>query len=172
MKTRNSTKIVFSAPKFFVEESVLTTGKKQRKRYLIVLNDTVTIIPFTQKNELILVKEYRDSVAKNVLMLPGGGIEKGEKPKGAAYRELLEETGYKAGKLTLFSRLHPISKSIRRTQYYYVATNLTKSEQALEGDEKIEVLKISRGKALELVKAYGLGVSEHNMELFRFLTHS
>ena len=83
----------------------------------------------------------------------------------------MEETGYKAGKLVLFSKMHPISKSIRRTQYYYVATNLTKSKQALEADEKIEVKKIMREKALELVKTYGLGVPEHNMELFRFLTH-
>ena len=59
MKKRNSTKVVFNAPKFFIEESVVTTGKGPGKRYLVVLNDTVTIIPFTQKKELILVKEYR-----------------------------------------------------------------------------------------------------------------
>jgi ADP-ribose pyrophosphatase len=64
----------------------------------------VGILAITDENRLLLVEQYRPAVGKRVVELPAGlaGDSKehrGERPEVAAERELLEETGYRAGEL-------------------------------------------------------------------------
>ena len=60
----------------------------------------VVIVAFRDENTILLVKQYRYPIAKTVLELPAGKLEKGEDPFEAAKRELEEETGYCANKWT------------------------------------------------------------------------
>lgn len=61
--------------------------------------DFAVVVALTKDERLVLVRQYRHGVEKVLLELPAGAIEKGEDPKVAAGRELLEETGYQAGHL-------------------------------------------------------------------------
>jgi len=65
----------------------------------------VGILPVTAEGELILVEQYREPLERRVIEIPAGlcGDEpefRGEAFAATAARELLEETGYRAGKLT------------------------------------------------------------------------
>ena len=55
--------------------------------------DQVTILPIIDHDKLLLVKQYRPAIKKYTLEFPGGGINRNEKPKNGAIRELFEETG-------------------------------------------------------------------------------
>jgi len=61
----------------------------------------VVLVPVTDENELILVEQYRIPVRSRVMELPAGLAgdtgELDESLKTAAQRELIEETGYRAG---------------------------------------------------------------------------
>lgn len=71
--------------------------------------------------------------------LPGGKIEEGETPEQAARRELLEETGYEAGSLTLFSEYHGNSKFIF-PEYVFIARDCRRvAEPNLDNGEKLTV---------------------------------
>ena len=64
------------------------------------------VVPVTEEGNVVLVRQWRQPVGGFVLELPGGGVERGEDPKEAARRELLEETGYRAGDLTRLASVH------------------------------------------------------------------
>ena len=55
--------------------------------------DQVTILTIVDHDKLLLVKQYRPAIKKYTLEFPGGGINRNEKPKNGAIRELFEETG-------------------------------------------------------------------------------
>jgi ADP-ribose pyrophosphatase len=69
--------------------------------------DYASMICFTQAGEVILVEQYRPAVEDTVLEMPAGTIEPGEDPADCAVRELLEETGYRAGRVEVLGWLYP-----------------------------------------------------------------
>ena len=54
----------------------------------------VCTLALTPDKKVILVRQFRPGPEKIVTEIPGGFIDKGESPKAAAKRELLEESGY------------------------------------------------------------------------------
>ena len=59
--------------------------------------DAAIIVPITESNEVVLVRQYRPPLEMMELGLPAGLVEEGERPEEAAHRELAEETGYTGG---------------------------------------------------------------------------
>lgn len=67
------------------------------KREMIEHRGAAAMLAFDENNKLILVKQHRFPHGY-VLEIPAGTLEKKEKPVKCAFRELEEETGYRAKK--------------------------------------------------------------------------
>lgn len=75
--------------------------------YRIESPDWVNIVALTRDEHLVLVRQFRHGSRTVTLEIPGGLIDPGETPSQAAGRELLEETGFRAGRLEDLGSLNP-----------------------------------------------------------------
>ena len=97
----------------------------------------VLIIPLLARNRLILLKQYRPVIGSFLYELPAGTLEKGESPAACARRELIEETGHAAGKLTRLQTIFPVPGYSTERIVIYKAEVLRASTGAAEADEVI-----------------------------------
>ena len=88
------------------EEVQLPDGRILDDYYVSVRPEVALVFPVTPAGEVIMVRQYKHGAREILLELPGGVCDPGEPPEASARRELLEETGYAAGRLTHLATLH------------------------------------------------------------------
>src|ERR1700679_847418 len=108
-------------------------------REVCVHPGAVVIVPMQNEETVILIRNRRHSIGEVLLELPAGTLEKGEDPMNCAGRELEEETGMLAGKLVALPSYYTSPGLLTEKMYPFVATNLEKSQTALEEGEEIEL---------------------------------
>jgi ADP-ribose pyrophosphatase len=90
---------------FRVDEVVLPSGTTIEYGVL-ESGGFAAVVPITEDGRVLLVRQWRQPLEAFTLELPSGGVEVGEDPEGAAERELLEETGYRAQGLVHLASVH------------------------------------------------------------------
>ncbi|MGQ0605404.1 MAG: NUDIX hydrolase [Candidatus Nitrosotenuis sp.] len=131
----------------------LTVKGRKIKREIIEHRGAAAILAFDEKGKVILVKQHRFPHGY-VLEIPAGTLEKGERPVKCAFREIQEETGYKARKMTHFLTYYPSVGYNKEAIHCFVAKNLKKvSGQALDEDEIMSVVKVDLKKLIGMIKA-------------------
>ncbi len=124
----------------------LDTGEVAVREY-IRHSGGVGIVPVVDGN-VILIRQFRISIERELIELPAGRLEPGEDPMACAGRELEEEIGYRAGKLIpIASYFASVGNSNERMQLF-LALDLEKTERRLESDERIREVVMP----LEIVK--------------------
>ena len=78
--------------KVYVDRVILPNGDETGREYL-KHNGAVGIVVLTDDGKVIMVRQFRYPFHRDMLEIPAGKIDPGEKPIDAAKRELLEETG-------------------------------------------------------------------------------
>jgi len=116
-------------------------------------NQAVGIIPVDEDGNTWLVGQYRYTLNEWSWEIPMGGSPKKEDTQKTALRELEEETGLVAGKLTEVLRLHPSNSITDEKGFVYLATDLRKGKQQLEDTEKdIQVKKLTLDEAVGMAQ--------------------
>lgn len=84
----------------------------------------IGIVPFTDNNEVILIRQFRPPLDGFVIELPAGLVDKGESFEQAVRRELVEETGYEAENVQFLTEGPMSSGASSEILSVYVATDL------------------------------------------------
>ncbi|MGC8533226.1 MAG: NUDIX hydrolase [Candidatus Parvarchaeum sp.] len=147
--------IVYNSPfnTLRIEEGYSKIRGKRLKDFRIIKNDAVVILPFLDKNTIIMEKQFRFAVNKTILEIPAGSIDKGESKENAVRRELAEETGYYPNKIKFLFKTWNNPALMDYFEYYYVAYDLIKKERNLDENEVITPVKIKFNDAIKKVYA-------------------
>jgi len=122
------------------------------------------IVPFLTEERIVLVRQYRESIDRELWELPAGTLagreDNGrvvatETPAACAARELREETGYAAARWDKVAELVVMPGGNEQILHLYFAHGLTRREQALEEGEAISEVRAFGGTELERMIASG-----------------
>ena len=131
----------------------LTIEGRKVRREIIRHPGAAAILAFDENGKVILEKQHRFPHGY-ILEIPAGTLEKNEKPKDCAFRELEEETAYKARKMTHLLTYYPSVGYNTETIHCFLATGLKKvSKPKFDSDEFITVVKMDLKKLLNMIKS-------------------
>jgi ADP-ribose pyrophosphatase len=125
---------------------------QQHTRQVVRHPGAVTILPMVDAEHVCLIRNYRPGVDQTLLELPAGTLEPGEDPRHTAFRELEEETGYRAQQMELLCEFYTSPGILDERMWLYVATQLTGGPQKLDDGEEIENEVVSWSECLRLVR--------------------
>jgi len=133
-----------------VDEVELADGRRST-REVVEHRGAVAIVPLLPDGRVLMVRQFRLPAGRELLEIPAGTLDPGEEPAACAARELREETGYAAARLTpLFcSFLAPgYSSELLHT---YAAEDLYPDSANADDDEQLELVEVPLSKALKLI---------------------
>ncbi|MDC1136329.1 NUDIX hydrolase [Nitrosopumilus sp.] len=123
------------------------------RREVIEHPGAAAMLAFDEKGKVLLVKQHRFPHGY-ILEIPAGTLEKGEKPIDCAYREIIEETGYEAKKMTkLISYFPSVGYNKEEINIFVASGTKKKFELKLDNDEFITVVKMDIKKLIGMIKS-------------------
>jgi ADP-ribose pyrophosphatase len=103
------------------------------------------------QTKVILIRQYRYAAEGYVYEVPAGRLDQGESPEACAHRELKEETGYSAARMTRLTTIFTTPGFTDERIHLFLATGLTPGESRLESDEILNTYPIAPSEALEMI---------------------
>lgn len=134
-------------------ETVEYENGKLGQREIVEHAPVVVIAPLLDDDTLLLVRQHRAPVAESLLELPAGGIDGDETPQAAVHRELIEETGYRAGEIRALSTFYSAPGYCNELMHLYLARDLQVGDAEPEEDESIELEPVSLAEARRLIRS-------------------
>ncbi len=123
-------------------DSVQMSNGRQTTREIVEHSDCIAVVVIDKNNNVLLVKQFRKPVEKELLEIPAGGIDPGEDSEEAVSRELREEIGYMPRKVQRLGGFYSAPGYSSEYLYLYLATDLVPSQLIAEDTEEINVVRV------------------------------
>ncbi len=145
--------VMFKGRKFRVEaQTVALPGGEKFRMEIVRHPGAAVVLPVLPDGRILLIDQLRRSVDRRLLELPAGTLDDGEDPAECARRELVEETGYAAGRLQPLVDFYSTPGICDERMFVLVATDLTAGTAAPEPQEDIRLCPMKYAEALEAVR--------------------
>lgn len=141
MTEPQSRRTLLTTPLFSVEHREYTTSDGGNfARDIIFHPGAVVILPVLDDGRIVLIRNLRYTVGRELLELPAGTREPDESPLNTAHRELIEETGYRAARMDPLVEFYASPGILTERMYVFVARGLVAEKQNLQQSEQITVV--------------------------------
>jgi ADP-ribose pyrophosphatase len=127
-------------------------GGKQVDREIVEHKPVAVMVPVDADGNVVLVRQYRLPAKSVLLEVPAGGIDEGESPEEAAQRELREETGLQARRLTLLGEFYVSPGFLTEYMHVFLAEGLEEAHAEPDADEDIVVVRMPLAEAVGLAE--------------------
>ena len=119
---------------------------------VVTFGECVGVVPFIDDERILLVRQYRYVQREDFRWeIPTGGVHAGESLEAATQRELQEEIGYRAGRLTWLNTNYTSKSVCDETAYLYLGQDLEPAALPPDETELLEVAAFPFAEALEMV---------------------
>lgn len=149
---------LFSHPyfRFRKDRCALPGARIMPAYYVMEFVDWVNVVPLTDDGKIVLVNQYRHAARRRFYEFPGGTMEPDkpdETPEQAASRELLEETGFRVGRLSYLGHHFPNPGLQDNRMHVFLGTGCRKeAEPTLDPFEDIEVELVDVQEFLQCIE--------------------
>jgi ADP-ribose pyrophosphatase len=164
--------VVFKSRVFSVEvERTTFPNGREHEITTVRHRPSIVLLPMTEAGDVILVRQYRASVGRELWELPAGGVEPGESVEDAAVRECEEEIRLVPAHAERLCAFYPAPGFCDELLIFFRLTGLRApdphSTRHADADEDIEPRAytieaakalVARGEIQDLKTAYGLSL--------------
>jgi ADP-ribose pyrophosphatase len=145
--------IIYKGPIFGIRrDEVIEPSGVRATREVITHPGSVVVLPVLPDGRILMIRQYRHATRQYLWELVAGRIDAGEKPRQAAARELIEETGYRARKFRIFLDVFPTPGFLEERMFILLAEGLTAGVAQPEDDEKIVSRAYTRKQLEEMIR--------------------
>ncbi len=109
------------------------------------------VVPLKADGHVVLVHQYRHAADGYLYEIPAGKLSPGEAPEVCAAREAEEEVGYQVGNLQKLTAVFTVPGFCDEVIHIYLGTELTRTAQALDEDEIIEIVEMPFDTAMSKI---------------------
>lgn len=132
--------------------TVVLPNGKESTRDIVRHSGASVIVPIADDGKIYMVKQYRKPCEMISLELPAGKLDAGEPPEVCAERELREETGCIAGKMTKVLTIHSTPGFSDEVLHMFVATDLVEKNPCPDEDEFISCKKYEISDLISMIE--------------------
>lgn len=130
-------------------DTVISHRGLKATREIVEHDDCIAVLALDTDEKILLVRQFRKAVEKDLLEIPAGGIDPGESPEDAVSREMQEETGYMPRKIERLGGFYSAPGYATEYLYIYLATDLVPARLFAEDTEGITVVRVSLEEMLK-----------------------
>ena len=110
------------------------------------------IVPMPDRNQVILIRQYRHSLREYIWEIPAGTRDPDESVLTCAQRELIEETGFSAANWIELTEITPVPGYSDERIYLFLAMEMKAAQQNLDQDEMLNVHTVNFDDALDMIQ--------------------
>ena len=149
---RRSTRQIYRNKWISLREDIVDLPDGRTTIYgVVTCGGAVGVLPFLDPVTVLMIKQYRYVARRVTWEMPTGGMHPGESREEAAQRELAEEIGYRAGKLTWLSTFDTSKSVMDETAHLFLGEDLMKVELPSDDTEFIEVCPFPFEEVMQMV---------------------
>ncbi len=144
---------LFAGRRVTLRKLLVQYGHAVMEREIVSFGKTVAVLPVKDGNKVVLIRQWRAPINDWIYEIPAGVIESGEDPEKAAQRELREETGYIADKLTKLFEGYVAPGYSTEYMYVFLAEKLRYVGASPEAGEIVKTVELPLEKVIEMIKS-------------------
>jgi ADP-ribose pyrophosphatase len=134
-----------------VERKLVLPNGRRTTYHIVEHPGAVAIVPVHANGDVVLLKQFRPTIGREIYEIPAGTMEKGEAPLATAKREIIEETGFKAKRWEKIADFYTAPGFCDERMHVYLARDLTPAHAEGDADEILRPVRMSIDAALKLI---------------------
>lgn len=140
-------------------------------REIVEHPEVVAIVAIDADDNVLMVRQFRQAAGKELLEIPAGGIDGGEKPEEAVRREMQEETGYLPNTIERLGGFYASPGFCTEYMHLFLATDLMPSRLSAEDTDSIKLERLPVKEIPALVTSGNLQDAKSFAGLLTFLEY-